>query len=184
MLSTSLCLDSNLQLDALPNDGKMPRFQEFFPNKIGTPEGLHTALIMDTHIRDGDEAAEGLRHLATLKIEPPAAKLPPIVGDVDQKIIDMAYDLSFKKRPLKAKASPKKRGGKLLKTLKKLKRELKQVNLKSAKKAKKAKKGKGKGKGKGKAAPAAAKAGEAAAEQAEAQLGGKLAEAANTEAKF
>jgi len=148
------------QLDALPNNGKIMRFQERpqTPGKVGTPEGLHTALIWDTYIRDGDDAKEALTHLATLKLEPPAAALPPIVGDVDQKIIDMAYDLSFKARPVaKGKAPPKKKGGKILKTLSKLKKELKVVlNMEKKKNKKKGKKGGAKGAAKPAAAGAAA----------------------------
>lgn len=200
------------QLDALPNNGKIMRFQER-PTAVlpvqatyskrtsrraqgapGTIDGLHTALIHDPYIRDGDEAKEAQRHLRTLKLEPPAAMLPPIVGDVDQKIIDMAYDLSFKARPLKKGKKPAdKRGKELLKTLKELKNELKTVDLKDKKKKKKANKGKGKGKGKGKAKAKADKkkqqeqsaqdAENKAAEEAEAEKGGELADAAAKEAK-
>ena len=157
--------------------------------KPGTIDGLHTALVWDAYKRDGDELAEAKRHLSTLKVEPPAALPPPIVGDVDQKILDMAYDLSFKKRPAKpGKAKPKSPGAGLMKTLKRMKKELKTV-LKPAAKAEKKKaalKAKAKGKGKGKAKAAAKpspKAEAAAVENAEAAQGPAIAEAATAEAK-
>ena len=126
------------------------------PSNKGTSQlGLRPALIMDEYIRFGAEAKKAKRDLRTISLEPPAAVLPPVLGDVDQKILDMAYDLSFHPRPKSGavKLQNVKRGAKLLNGINKMMSELqwavndgrvkKQVKGKKGKKAdKKAKTGK------------------------------------------
>jgi len=135
------------------------------PSNKGTSQlGLRPALIMDEYIRFGAEAKKAKRDLRTISLEPPAAVLPPVLGDVDQKILDMAYDLSFHPRPKSGavKLQNVKRGAKLLNGINKMMSELQWA----VRDGKPAPKSKGPDAKKGKKADKKAKTGKKAAKKA------------------
>ncbi len=91
-----------------------------------TGGAIKPALIHDNHILSGKARKQAKRQIGTFKVEPPSAVLPPILGDVDEKILNMAYDLSFEKRPTQVTALRRKlnRGAKLLNAYTKMKKTL------------------------------------------------------------
>jgi len=125
--------DAEFELEGAPvlsNATVPPVVADFKPTNAKSSQytggAIRPALIFDDHILSGTELKNANRQLKFFRVEPPAAVLPPIVNDVDDKIISMAYDLSFEKRPSAAKTERKKltRGAKLLNAYAKMKKTL------------------------------------------------------------